>query len=110
MADIGLGAVGLNSAQSLFALFPQLVEEIDPIKNQDINPKIISAKSGKKVWWKCAKGHEWETKIEHRTRSGSGCPYCAGHRATSDNCLNSKNPELAKRMTIKPINSMKILP
>src|SRR5262249_10560914 len=30
------------------------------------------------IWWKCPNGpdHEWQVKVEHRTRLGSGCPYC----------------------------------
>jgi len=28
------------------------------------------------VWWKCSKGHEWDTTISERTR-GTGCPYCS---------------------------------
>ncbi len=35
---------------------------------------------GKRVWWKCSEGHEWEAFIQNRTR-GSGCPICARARA-----------------------------
>ena len=32
--------------------------------------------SGKKVWWVCNEGHEWQAAIS--TRARSDCPYCAG--------------------------------
>ena len=41
----------------------------------DINS--ITAKSGKKILWKCSKGHTWLAKPLHRTSCLSGCPVCA---------------------------------
>ena len=29
----------------------------------------------KKVWWKCKKGHSWETSVCNRTK-GMNCPIC----------------------------------
>ena len=46
-------------------------------------PSNFSPFSGKKVWWVCAYGHEWEAVIGNRTRLGSGCPYCSGRRVTT---------------------------
>jgi len=37
----------------------------------------VTAISIKKVWWLCAKGHEWKTTVSSRSR-GSGCPRCSG--------------------------------
>ena len=51
--------------------------------------------SGKKVWWKCSNGHEWQTTISHRT-IGSGCPYCSGLKVIKgENDLQTVNPTLA---------------
>lgn len=33
--------------------------------------------SGKRVLWKCSKGHEWYAGINDRTCHKSGCPYCS---------------------------------
>lgn len=35
--------------------------------------------SGKKVWWKCTKGHEWQATIASRNSNGAGCPFCSGN-------------------------------
>lgn len=37
----------------------------------------VVAGSGEQRKWKCQKGHIWETRVSHRTSSGSNCPSCA---------------------------------
>lgn len=41
-----------------------------------INMNEVTCKSGKKVYWKCKKGHTWITMIYNRTKLGTGCIYC----------------------------------
>lgn len=38
----------------------------------------VIAGSSRKAWWKCNKGHEWETSIGIRTSQQTQCPYCRG--------------------------------
>lgn len=80
---------------------PEVAKEWNYEKNKELKPSMVTASSNKKVWWKCAKGHEWETVICARTR-GNGCPYCSGKRAVSGiNDLESKCPDLAKQWDIE---------
>jgi hypothetical protein len=74
---------------------PKLSNEWHSTKNDDLTPEDVVASSGKKVWWICEKGHEWEAIIAHRNRGG-GCPYCAGRAVCKDNCLQTINPKLSK--------------
>jgi hypothetical protein len=74
---------------------PQLSEEWHPTKNGALDPDNVTMGCGKRVWWKCSLGHEWPALIHHRN-GGSGCPYCAGQRATVENCLEKLNPALAR--------------
>lgn len=47
-------------------------------KNGDLLPTMFSAKSDKRVWWKCRLcGHEWECSIENR-HYNRRCPNCKG--------------------------------
>lgn len=55
---------------------PKLAKEWNWAKNDKLTPKNVVAGSGKKVWWKCKKGHEWQASINNRNR-GRGCPFCA---------------------------------
>ena len=73
----------------------QLMTEWDWEKNTDVVPAQLTLGSHKKVWWKCKKGHEWQTEVYNRD-SGKGCPYCAGKYAVKgENDLQTINPTLA---------------
>lgn len=76
--------------ESLAELFPQLLLEWNYQKNK-FDPFSLSCGSGKKIWWKCEKGHEWRTMIIHRTKNGTGCPYCCNQKTCEDNSFLSTN-------------------
>ena len=85
----------LEKENSLLATNPELAKEWNYERNGNLKPEHILANSGKKVWWKCNKGHEWQAKISHRN-NGIGCPYCSGRYAIKDdNDLVTLNPKLA---------------
>ena len=50
------------------------------------------------MWWKCSKApdHEWRTSIHNRAVRGKSCPFCAGYRLSSTNCLDRVHPGVAK--------------
>jgi hypothetical protein len=74
---------------------PRISKEWHPTKNGQMKPKDVTANSGRTIWWRCGKGHAWQTAVYHRNK-GSGCPYCAGQRATRNNSLRAVNPGLAR--------------
>ena len=75
-------------------------------KNQGKNPNDYTAMSGKKVWWICDKGHEWESRISDRMR-GNGCPYCSGKRPIlGETDLKSKFPDLVKEWNYNKNNTL----
>lgn len=84
-----------TESNSLARNCPDLIQEWHPTKNNGLSPYDVTNHSGKKVWWLCKNGHEWEALVSNRTR-GQGCPYCNGKRATKENCLAVLNPILAK--------------
>lgn len=54
-----------------------LLSEWDYEKN-DILPCEVTFGSGKYIWWKCNKNHEWKTQIHNRTEgSKTNCPICS---------------------------------
>ena len=72
-----------------------LLEQWDYEKNSPLLPEQCTAVAGKRVWWKCEKGHSWDALISNRTKANQGCPYCSGHRVLAGfNDLASKFPEL----------------
>lgn len=75
---------------------PLLVAEWHTTKNGAI-PDDLTSGSGRKVWWKCTKNHEWETRIAHRS-SGSKCPFCAGIKAIHGKTdLSTTHPQIASQ-------------
>ena len=66
-----------NAKKNSFAIhFPQLLKEWDYEKNESLLPEHFSRGSTVKVWWKCSKGHSWNTTIYNRCK-GHNCPICA---------------------------------
>ena len=83
------GVNDLNISNSI------LVKEWNFEKNGRITPSDVLHNSNKKVWWRCANGHEWQAKIVARSQ-GNNCPYCAGQKVLKGcNDLQTVNPELA---------------
>ena len=76
--------------------YPELAKQWNAEKNGVLTPQNVTSGTGKKVWWQCENGHSWCASIASRTRSGSGCPYCAGKQVMPGfNDLASQNPVLA---------------
>lgn len=54
-----------------------------PSKNK-LSLEELTTQSGRRVWWVCSKGHEWECRIADRiqakNKAGTDCPYCAGRK------------------------------
>jgi hypothetical protein len=65
----------IKKGDSLMDKIPMLAQEWHPTKNGKLKPYDVIPGSGKKVWWKCNKGHEWETTVIHRSK-GYDCPIC----------------------------------
>src|SRR5205823_2604677 len=58
-------------------------------------PDQIAPYAGLNVWWRCKKGHEWQSRIDKRTIRSQGCPVCVNRQVHPDNCLGRINPKLA---------------
>ena len=61
---------------------PTLAAEWHPTKNGDLSPQQVTIGSGRKVWWLCPNGHEYQAKIMDRGH-GTNCPICISGRQTS---------------------------
>jgi ribosomal protein S27E len=66
--------------RSLGALHPELMPELHPSRNGELDPFAVAASSHRKLWWRCQDGHEWLACVYNRS-AGTGCPICARVRA-----------------------------
>ena len=57
---------------------------------------MVTPSANKKIWWKCEKGHEWESMLNSRSQ-GAGCPYCYGRfPIKGENDLATLRPDVAE--------------
>ena len=100
----------ISGVNDLATLHPNLIDEWNYERNGDLLPSNISCGSGKKVWWKCEKGHEWQARVSHRC-NGIGCPICAGHQVLKGyNDLATTKPELVKEWDYEKNNELGVSP
>ena len=100
------GRYPVKGENDLQTVNPSLAKEWNYEKNNGLTPIDVLPNSGKKVWWKCSKGHEWQASIAHRNK-GRGCPYCAGQKVIKgENDLQTVNPTLAKEWHYEKNNGL----
>ena len=85
---------------SLASVHPELIPEWSE-RNLPLTPDKITFGSNKRVWWKGACGHEWETSVKARSK-GEKCPICSGARVIEGiNDLATLKPLLAQEWSKK---------
>ena len=83
---------------TLDVAYPEVAKQLHPTKNGTLTANQIPKRWGKKVWWICDKGHEYEAVVSSRTGNtgGTGCPYCANIKILPGyNDLATTNPDIA---------------
>lgn len=94
----------LPGFNDLYTLYPSLMKEWNYSRNI-IKPNTLSPTSGIKVWWKCEKGHEWESSPNNRMKHN--CPYCSNQKILEGyNDLATINPSLAKEWNYEKNNNL----
>ena len=71
----------LKGYNDLETIFPNFLKEWN-YKRNTVLPNQVIARSGKKYWWICELGHEWQVSPLDRTY-GRGCPICSSERKVS---------------------------
>lgn len=87
--------IALEGVNDLASNYPTVAKEWHPTKNGNLTPAQVVAKSERRVWWRCERGHEWQAAIYSRVE-GKRCPVCSGKTIISgENDLASFAPNLA---------------
>ena len=69
--------VRVSATNSLAAnVSTAVLREWHPTLNGAMGPSMVGAGSNKKYWWRCSKGHVWQTAARNRALYGTGCPRC----------------------------------
>ena len=90
----------------LASQYPDVAKIWNNEKNGSLSPTDVVYGSGKKVWWVCGKGHEWEAPIAAIVK-GHSCPVCKNRKVISGvNDLKTTNPELASEWNYEKNGSL----
>ena len=74
----------------------EIIEEFDTDKNK-FSMKDVTAGSDKETWWKCKKGHSYQSSPSRRVLRGSGCGICSHNiLVKGENDLLTTHPDIAK--------------
>ena len=74
---------------------PEIAAKWHPTLNGIVTPEQIKPASHRKFWWRCERGHEWQS-VPGALVQGSGCPYCSGMKAIpGETDLATRYPALA---------------
>jgi putative zinc ribbon protein/hemerythrin HHE cation binding domain-containing protein len=86
------------STNSLAATRPLIAAEWHSTKNLRLTPHDVVEGSAHRVWWRCSRlsEHEWCASVSNRTVRASGCPFCAGRRASPEHCLAIVHPAIGR--------------
>ena len=66
----------IKGVNDLATTHPEIAKEWYQPENGSLTPSDVTYGSGKKVKWKCPKGHIYSAAILHRTSGGTNCPIC----------------------------------
>ena len=87
----------VSTTNSLATRRPDIAAEWHPTLNALTTPRDITyGSSTRRVWWRCAQGHEWQATPNSRTATKSGCPYCSGKRVLPETSLAARFPEVSE--------------
>ena len=97
----------IEKSNSFLFVNPETADEWNYERNGNLRPEHLTANSRKRVWWKCVKGHEWQSTVDNRNK-GYGCPYCANKKVLNGyNDLQTTNPILTKEWNYERNGNLK---
>lgn len=88
---------------------PQLALEWYAPLNGGLTPRMVTAGSHQKVWWRCSQGHVWQAVVHSRASSQKcGCPICAG-RISQKRLARYQRALSMEEQSRKPFNGQPLL-
>jgi hypothetical protein len=84
----------VTKESNLKVVNPGLARQWHPYKNGELTPDKVKPNSGKKVWWRCKRGHDWQATVSARQK-GVGCRICSYLDKKPRDLLIYESPGLA---------------
>jgi Probable Zinc-ribbon domain len=90
--------------KNLLISCPELCKNEWDYEKNKLGPENYARTCGKKVWWKCEKGHSWQCTIYNRSKEKlTACPICS-HNTFSKKQIDWLN-KIAKKYNIEIQNA-----
>ena len=87
----------IPGVNDLATLCPEVAGLWDAEKNLPLTLADVSPGSGRRVWWRCTRGHSWQA-IVHNVAKGGRCPFCRDSRVSAgENDLATRHPDVASQ-------------
>lgn len=103
----------ISTSKKLFETNPELKEEWDYRKNEEIglDPNMLVAGSNKEAYWICPLGHSFKAQINNRVSKHTGCTFCSGQAVLEGfNDLKTVRPDLLKEWDYVRNNDLGLFP
>jgi len=72
----------------------ELLLQLDPELNKNIDVTTLTQGSHKKLWWVCSYGHKWLSSVVSRSRNKTGCHYCTGQLTMAKDSIQELRSDL----------------
>ncbi len=87
----------LEGENDLTTTHPHIAAEWHPDLNGELTPRMVTAGSSIKAWWRCSANpkHIWRASVGSR-QNGNGCPICSNRQVLEgENDLTTTHPQIA---------------
>ena len=97
---VQMSGCGVCAGKQVLVGFNDLATTHPELASQTVgwDPKTVIAGTHKKLHWRCALGHIFESQVKSRALRGLGCAICSGHAVLAGfNDVATTHPELASQ-------------
>lgn len=86
----------VRGENDLASVAPVVAAQLHPDLNNGLRADGVAARSGKSLWWRCPRGHDYTATPSNRTLTDSGCPVCLNRVIVAgQNDIATTHPSIA---------------
>jgi len=82
-----------SAENNLTITAPDIAAQWHPTRNSPLTAREVTSSSGRRIWWRCERGHEWRSPV--RVRRTGGCARCSRRRPSAEHNLAAAAPQIA---------------
>ncbi|MFF1540684.1 zinc-ribbon domain-containing protein [Microbacterium sp. NPDC058269] len=87
----------VDASNNLAATHPHVAALWHPTKNTSVHLERTLSGTGRRVWFRCPRGHEWAQVVNRQVRQ-PGCQRCDGRSVPAGTSMRDTHPQLADEL------------